>query len=151
MVKNLIFYIILSFLLAFASDSVAQGDSRTRAYAKDVTKKLEDYLASAHAAYRFNGTALVALKGEILLQKGYGWSNVHTKALNKADTRFPILSITKSFTAITILKLQEDGKLSVKDPLTKYFPDYPNGDKIKIHHLLTHSSGIYNYTEPLHV
>lgn len=52
---------------------------------------------------------------------------------------------------MVILKLLEDGKLSLDDRLTKYFPDYPNGNKIKIRHLLTHSSGIYNYTEPVGV
>ncbi|MEJ1241069.1 serine hydrolase domain-containing protein [Chryseolinea sp. T2] len=83
--------------------------------------------------------------------RGYGWSNTTTRAHNAPDTRFPILSITKTFTATVILKLQEDGKLSVQDRLTKYFPDYPNGRKIRIHHLLTHTSGIYNYTEPVGV
>ncbi len=110
---------------------------------------MDSYLISANKAFRFNGSALVARKGKVLLQKGYGWRNAITRMPNKSDTRFPILSITKPFTAIVILKLQEEGKLSVQDKLTKYFPDYPNGHKIKIHHLLTHSSGIYNYTEPV--
>ena len=56
------------------------------------------------------------------------------------------MSITKTFTSTIVLKLQDEKKLSVKDKLTRYFPDYPNGSKITIHHLLTHSSGIYNYT-----
>ena len=56
------------------------------------------------------------------------------------------MSITKTLTSTVILKLQDEGRLSINDNLTKYFPDYPHGSKITIHHLLTHSSGIYNYT-----
>lgn len=108
--------------------------------------KLDEYLKSAHNAYRFNGVALVIRNGEVLLNKGYGFSDMDSKTLNNPDTRFPILSITKSFTSTIILKLQDEKKLSVNDKLSKYFPDYPNGSKITIHHLLTHSSGIYNYT-----
>lgn len=114
-----------------------------------VADKLDTYLISANKAYKFNGSVLVAQNGEILLEKGYGWRDATSRTLNTPGTRFPILSITKPFTAIVILKLQEEGKLSVEDRLTKYFPDYPNGHKIKIHHLLTHTSGIYNYTEPV--
>lgn len=108
--------------------------------------KLDEYLKSANNAYRFNGVALVIHNGEVLLNKGYGFSDIVSKTLNNPDTRFPILSITKSFTATIILKLQDDKKLSIHDKLSKYFPDFPDGSKITIHHLLTHSSGIYNYT-----
>jgi CubicO group peptidase (beta-lactamase class C family) len=145
MMKSYLTFILLIFQIAFRTNALAQGDGKDEV----IRKKLDDYVTSAHQAFKFNGTALVARKGEILLQKGYGFRNVTTKSPNKPDTKFPILSITKPFTAIAILKLQEQGKLSVQDKLTKYFPDYPNGHKIKIHHLLTHSSGIYNYTEPV--
>ncbi len=108
--------------------------------------KVDEYLRSANNAYKFNGIALVIHNNEIVLNKGYGFSDMDSKALNNPDTRFPILSITKSFTSTIILKLQEEKKLSVNDKLSKYFFDYPNGSKITIHHLLIHSSGIYNYT-----
>jgi CubicO group peptidase (beta-lactamase class C family) len=108
--------------------------------------KLDRYLISAHNAYRFNGTAVVVHNGKTLLSRGYDFANFKTGLKNTPDVRFPILSVTKTFTATVILKLQDDGKLSVNDPLSKYFPDYPDGDKIKIHHLLTHSSGIHDYT-----
>ena len=108
--------------------------------------KLDEYLKSANKAYRFNGVALVIHNDEVVLNKGYGFSNMDSKTLNSPATRFPILSITKSFTSTIILKLQDEKKISVNDKLSKYFPDYPNGSKIAIHHLLTHSSGIYNYT-----
>ena len=131
----------IALIIQFASVPVYAQQAKTTA------EKLDEYLTSAHRAYRFNGTALVAHKGRILLHKAYGVRNAATKAPNDISTRFPILSITKSFTAALILILQEQGKLSVQDKLTTYFPDFPNGDKIKLHHLLTHTSGIFNYTQ----
>src|SRR5262249_6072167 len=102
---------------------------------------------AATNAYKLNGCVLVAQKGTILLNKGYGLANVATQLPNDTLTRFPILSLTKSFTATAILKLQEEGKLSVKDKLSKYFPDYQYGREVTIEELLTHSSGINNYTD----
>lgn len=63
------------------------------------------------------------------------------------ESVFQLGSITKQFTAIAILILEEQGKLKVTDPVSKYVPDYPSGDKITIHHLLTHTSGIKDFTK----
>ncbi len=114
-----------------------------------ITQKLEEFLNSANAANKFNGTAIIAQKGQILLNKGYGFKNISTNSPNDTNSIFQIGSITKSFTAIIILKLQEQGKLSVQDKLNKFLPDYPQGDKISIHNMLTHTSGIYNYTNDI--
>ena len=89
---------------------------------------------------------LVAQKGKILLEKGYGYKNAAAKTLNDSNTVFQIGSITKQFTSAIILQLQEQHKLSLQDKLSKYIPDYPKGDSITIENLLTHTSGIYNYT-----
>jgi CubicO group peptidase (beta-lactamase class C family) len=94
----------------------------------------------------FNGTVLVAQKGDILLQKGYGYKNAQAKTLNDSATVFQIGSITKQFTAAIILQLQEQNKLSVHDSISKFITGYPSGNKITIENLLTHTSGIYNYT-----
>ena len=106
-----------------------------------------DALISAYAKlYKFNGSALVAKNGAILLDKGWGYRNAANKTANNEQTIFQLGSITKQFTAAVILKLQEEKKLSVWDKLSKYFPGYPKGDSITIEQLLTHTSGIYNYT-----
>lgn len=89
-----------------------------------LSRLLNNYLVSANKAYKFNGSVLVAQKGRILLHKAYGWANVTAEIPNDTLTHFPILSLNKSFTAIAVLKLQEEGKLSIKDKLSKYFPDY---------------------------
>jgi CubicO group peptidase (beta-lactamase class C family) len=111
--------------------------------------EIDAYLNSAVAAGKFNGVALVSGQGRTVLHKAYGWRDVAAKAYNDTSTRFPILSITKSFTAMVVFKLQEQGRLSLADPLTKYFPGFPNGDKITVSHLLDHTSGLYNYTDDI--
>lgn len=112
-----------------------------------ISQKLDEYLNSANAVYKFNGSALIAEKDRILLAKGYGLRNVSTPLINDTNTIFQIGSITKSFTAIVILKLQEEGKLSVYDKLNKFFPGFPKADEITIQNLLTHTSGLHNYTD----
>jgi CubicO group peptidase (beta-lactamase class C family) len=91
-------------------------------------------------------TVLVARDGRVLFEKGYGLARVEDRVPARPDTIFRIGSITKQFTAAAILKLQEEGRLTVNDRLTKYIPDYPRGDEVSVHHLLTHTSGIHSYT-----
>jgi CubicO group peptidase (beta-lactamase class C family) len=89
---------------------------------------------------------LVAKDGKVLLEKSYGLGNIEERAPAKPETKFRIGSITKQFTAAAILKLQEENKLSVEDKLAQFIPDYPRGDEVTVHHLLTHTSGIHSYT-----
>jgi CubicO group peptidase (beta-lactamase class C family) len=89
---------------------------------------------------------LVTREGKTLLDKGYGLAQVETHSPITCDTRFRIGSITKQFTAAAILKLQEQGKLNIDDPIFKYIPDWPRGREVTLRHLLTHSSGIHNFT-----
>ncbi len=90
---------------------------------------------------------LVARNGKILFQHGYGEADREKHLPITPDTQFRIGSITKQFTATAILQLQEQGKLSVNDSLAKFFPDFPRGKEVKLHHLLTHTSGIKSYTD----
>jgi CubicO group peptidase (beta-lactamase class C family) len=107
-----------------------------------------DQIVQSYAADRkFMGTALVARDGQVLFSKGYGFANLEWKIPNTPDTKFRLGSVTKQFTAASILLLEERGKLSVEDPVKKYMPDAPAAwDKITIRHLLTHTSGIPNFT-----
>jgi CubicO group peptidase (beta-lactamase class C family) len=89
---------------------------------------------------------LIARDGKVLLSKGFGLADLAHDVPITPTTKFRIGSVTKQFTAAAILKLQEEGKLNVDDKLTKFFPDYPRGDEVTIHHLLTHTSGIKSYT-----
>lgn len=92
-----------------------------------------------------SGSVLIARDGKILLAKGYGLANREYSMPNGPDTKFRLGSITKQFTAMAIMILQERGLLSVDDTFDKYYPAYPNGNRITIHSLLTHTSGVDNY------
>ncbi|GAB4014930.1 hypothetical protein GCM10028773_03190 [Spirosoma koreense] len=107
--------------------------------------KLDEYLAASAKLHRFNGSALIAQKGEILLQKGYGWRNESARTLNDTGSIYQLGSITKTFTGAAVLQLQAEGRLSVTDKLSQYLPDYPNGDQITLNELFAHTSGIYDY------
>ena len=90
---------------------------------------------------------LVAQDGEIVHEAGFGFASLAHDVPATAQTKFRIGSVTKQFTAAAILKLQEEGQLSVDDTLDKYFPDFPKGERVTLHHLLTHTSGIRSYTD----
>jgi CubicO group peptidase (beta-lactamase class C family) len=117
-----------------------------KVYAQTPSQEINELLKQYTKQNSFNGVALVAQKGKVVLEKGYGYKNATTKLLNDSNTVFQIGSITKQFTSAIIMQLQEQHKLSVLDKLSKYIPDYPNGDSITIENLLTHTSGIFNYT-----
>lgn len=94
----------------------------------------------------FSGAVLVAYQGEVLLSKGYGFADRDRKIANTPQTQFQIASVTKQFTAVAILILQEQSKVSVSDPICNFIVNCPTmWQEITIHHLLTHTSGIPNY------
>jgi CubicO group peptidase (beta-lactamase class C family) len=113
-----------------------------------ISKQADEYLRRVGADGAFSGAALVARGGEVLLSRGYGFDDREWKIPVKSDTKFRLGSITKQFTAAAILQLQERGLLQVGDLLSKHLPDYPQGGRITIHHLLTHTSGTPTYTVP---
>lgn len=114
-----------------------------------VTRKMDTYLEAAHEYWGFEGTVLVAYDGRVVLKKGYGMANQVMGIPNTPQTKFFIGSITKQFTAAAILRLQDKGMLSVHNTVADYLTDFPAdaAGKITIHHLLTHTSGIPNFTD----
>ena len=96
---------------------------------------------------KFMGAVLVARGGEVLLSKGYGSANLEWSIPNSPATKFRLGSVTKQFTAASILLLEDHGKLKTDDLVKKFMPDAPAAwDKITIFHLLTHTSGIPSFT-----
>jgi len=92
-------------------------------------------------------TALVSRNGQIIYKKAFGMANLELNTPMQVDNVFWIASIGKQFTAVAILQLMEQGKLNLQDEITKFIPDYPTqGNKITIEHLLTHTSGIHNFS-----
>lgn len=134
---GLVCILILSiFLFTFPTS----GSSQT------LQDKVEEYIGAWVKMGRFSGSVLIAKSGEVLFSKGYGMANHEHDIPNTPQTKFRLGSVTKQFTAAAIMQLQEEGRLNVDDTLDKYIPDYPSGDRITIHHLLTHTSGIVNVT-----
>ena len=111
-----------------------------------LTKEIKTYLQAYLETNYFMGSVLVSRGEEILLSKGYGMANLEHSISNTPHTLFRLGSITKQFTAAAILKLQEQNLIDVNNSLATYLPKYPNGEKITVHQLLNHTSGIPNYT-----
>ncbi|GET36732.1 serine hydrolase [Microseira wollei] len=110
--------------------------------ASEMAAYLQAYLETGF----FMGSVLVARAGEVLLSQGYGMANLEHSVANTPQTKFRLGSVTKQFTAAAILHLQQQGLLEVNSPLSAYLPDYPQSEQITVHHLLTHTAGIPNYT-----
>ncbi len=108
------------------------------------TNAIEDFYEKRLVRTGFNGAILVAKNGQILFEQYRGFSNFKTKDLINQHTPFHLASISKTFTGMAVLKLWEEGKLSLDDSLQKYFPQLPYyGVTIKM--LLSHRSGLPNY------
>jgi len=111
------------------------------------SEKIVDNWYSSLKEKEYPGIAvLVAKDGMVQYKKGFGYADIKNKVVVTPDTKFRIGSVTKQFTGAAILKLQENNLLSVNDKLSKFIPDFPRGDEVPIHQLLTHTSGIHSYT-----
>jgi CubicO group peptidase (beta-lactamase class C family) len=136
--------IFFCFLINVTAQTAPSGPvtSTQNLSAKQASAALEDYFQKA-AGLGFSGAVLVAKEGNVLLRKGYGWADVKRRIPIRADTIFDIGSGVKSFTATAIMQLEEQGKLSTADLMSKYIRNVPPDKKdITIHQLLTHTSGL---------
>lgn len=116
--------------------------------AQEITRKVDDYMAAAMRVNRFSGAVLLARDGQPIESRGYGMANIELGVPNSPETVFRLGSVTKQFTGMAIVLLQERGKLSVNDSICKYLSDCPQAwQPITIKNLLTHTAGIPNYTE----
>lgn len=116
--------------------------------AQSIEKKTDSIILSGFSNKDEPGGAfLIAKKGKIIYRKAFGKANLELNVDMTPENVFQIGSMTKQFTAVAILMLEQQGKLKVTDPVSKYIRDYPSGDKITIHHLLTHTSGIKDFTK----
>jgi CubicO group peptidase (beta-lactamase class C family) len=115
--------------------------------ATEIRAKVDEYMNAAMTVNGFSGSILVARDGEPVVSKGYGMANIELAVPNTPQTVFRLGSVTKQFTAMAVMILQERGKLRVSDPVCQYLTDCPaTWQPLTIRHLLTHTSGIPNYT-----
>jgi CubicO group peptidase (beta-lactamase class C family) len=111
------------------------------------TKKLDDLFNSLEKRNEAMGCITISKNGKILYNKAIGyWSIIgDEKIVSNTDTYYRIWSITKTYTAVMIFQLIEEGKLSLETTLDKFYPEIPNAQKITIRHMLSHKSGIFDY------
>ena len=137
---------LLIVLLLFAAQ-LTHADVTTEPASPDFSQRADGYLKTELNRERFAGSVIVARSNQIVFMHSYGLANRELAVANAPNTKFRLASVTKQFTALCILILQEQRKLSVEDPISKFVPDCPSAwSKIKIRHLLTHTSGIPDYT-----
>ncbi|HSS50108.1 MAG TPA: serine hydrolase domain-containing protein, partial [Thermoanaerobaculia bacterium] len=117
---------------------------------QDVAHTVDQYLSQRTDLGRFSGAVLVARDGKVLLRKGYGLADVEKKLPYTPETQQDVASISKMFTAMAALKLRDQEKLRLEDPICKYLADCPEAWKpITIQQLMRHTSGIPDYEEAL--
>ena len=118
--------------------------------AQKSTKPIDQYLSELHHENKFDGVVLVAQKGKVLYQKGFGMASREWSIANSGSVKFSLFSVSKPFTAIRVLQLVQAGKLKLNTTLQEVFPEYPHqaGKTVTIHHLLSHTSGLPDFVNP---
>jgi CubicO group peptidase (beta-lactamase class C family) len=113
--------------------------------AQPLEEQLDAFLGQAYGNKQFNGNVLVAKQGEVIYHKSFGIGNIDPEIPLQLDSQFRLASVSKPFTAMAIMILKERGILDYSEPISKYLPELPYRG-VSIRHLLTHTSGIPDYT-----
>ena len=117
-------------------------------YAQNLTTKIDSLILSKFKDQNGpGGVFMVSKNGQPIYKKAFGKANLELNVDLTTENIFQLGSMTKQFTAVAVLMLQEQGKLNVNENIAKYIADYPGGEKITLHHLLTHTSGIKDFTK----
>lgn len=114
---------------------------------KDARSKTDALFTDFFGADKFSGYVYVTKNDSIILDKGYGKADFEKGISNTAQTKFDLASLTKQFTALSIMQLEEKKLLNLNDKIDKYLPMFPHGNEITIHQLLTHTSGLPEHPE----
>ena len=135
-------------LALFCLVATGHAFSQAAPTAEQINAKADEFMNASVRVNHFTGTVLIARDGQPIISKGYGMADYELNVANSPQTVFRLGSITKQFTAMAIMMLQERGKLSVADPICKYLEKCPAAwQPVTIRNLLTHTSGVPNYTD----
>ena len=134
--KAIIFLLCICF---FAQTALAQPSK---------AKQIDAYITPFAKANQFSGVVLASENGKVIYEKAFGLANADFKIPNQLNTRIGIASITKLMTVVILNRLVEEKKIAPEDKLSKYIPDFPNGEKITIQLLRSHRSGIMHRVMP---
>jgi len=135
-------------ILALGIAIVCLLTAQATVLAQDKAAKIDELMKAYNSYRQFNGAVLVAENGKVIFKKGFGMANMEWNIPVETDTKFRLGSITKQFTSMLILQLVQEGKIKLEGKLTDYLPDYrkDTGDRVTVHQLLNHTSGIPSYT-----
>jgi CubicO group peptidase (beta-lactamase class C family) len=135
MVRN----VALVFGVVMGISTIAAADSPDEGFQEKIESLINSHVESP---LPFNGSVLVAHKGEVVYRGAFGTAAFNSETKNTVDSKYFIASITKQYTTVSILQLVDQGKLKLEDKLSKWLPQITGADKITLHHLLTHQSGL---------
>lgn len=135
-------------LLAALTVLVPLTQARAAGLDDPLAAKIDAVMSAVYKPGQPGAAIIVQKDGRTIIRKGYGMADLELGVPVAPDMVFRLGSITKQFTAVSILSLAQEGKLSLQDEITKFLPDYPTqGKRITVEHLLTHTSGIQSYTD----
>lgn len=142
------FVMLVALCLFVIQFALAQKPDASLPTDKQIASKADEYMNESVKIDNFHGAVLVARDGKPIFSNAYGMANYELDVPNKPQTVFHIASMTKQFTAIAIMRLQEGGKLNVNESICKYLEECPTvWQPVTIRHLLTNTSGIVNYLD----
>jgi D-alanyl-D-alanine carboxypeptidase len=130
--------ILIAFFICICISSIGQP--------KD-TRKLDRYFSVLDSAGKFMGSVAIMQDGKIFYQRALGFSDVASGKMASTETRYRVGSITKTFTAVLVMRTVEKGRISLDQTIDKWYPSIRNAERITIRHLLSHRSGIHNFTD----
>ncbi len=143
-VKRLLSALALTVLLGLSSSGIAQSAGASD---KDLATAINEILTQTYKSNEPGASVVVVKDGKVIFRKGYGMANLELGVPVEPDMIFRLGSVTKQFTAVAILMLAEQGKLSLDEDITKFLPDYPaKTQRVTVEQLLNHTSGIKSYT-----
>ena len=136
--------------LLFMANTIVYGQGSDKNFALSKGDLIEDLLFNYYDELDFNGSVLVVENNQVIYENTFGFADFDLQEPLDGDMPFYLASLAKQFTAAAIIKLEEEGRLSLQDPLKKFLPMMPKiYDAIEVHHLLTHTAGIPDYINNL--
>ena len=143
MIYNVVF--AASLMLTPVNDPVEHSVKRLEIMKDEIVAERLDSLFTYYSTQKgFNGNVLIAHEGKILYKNCFGYSDIRKRIPLNIESVFQLASVSKQFTAMAIMMLEEEGALQYTDPVTKFIPSFPYPD-VTVWHLLTHRSGLPNY------
>lgn len=143
LISKLVTTLILTIVIITTTSVVLFGQTKNH---KDLTQKVDNYLKNLITENEPGVAVIIIMNGKIIINKCYGLADIEHKIPITSKTVFNLASVSKQFTAFSILLLEKEGQLNLYDDIHKYIPDLPNYSKsVTIQNLLNHTSGVWDY------